>query len=225
MPHSPEVYFYPRSPRGERPSKSEIVPWSLLFLSTLPARGATIDATAMPSNFHISIHAPREGSDFGLCFFFGHELISIHAPREGSDPCRCACCLSLLNFYPRSPRGERHAETRRREWVDLISIHAPREGSDSAEAASRSGQSNFYPRSPRGERLVSPNLYSIVLYFYPRSPRGERLSISWPYSVRALEFLSTLPARGATAVLARAPAHHAISIHAPREGSDWIAAP
>ena len=36
-----DCHFYPRSPRGERPSKSEMVPSSLLFLSTLPARGAT----------------------------------------------------------------------------------------------------------------------------------------------------------------------------------------
>ena len=34
----------------------------------------------------ISIHAPREGSDFSMGFSpFGVENISIHAPREGSD--------------------------------------------------------------------------------------------------------------------------------------------
>ena len=55
------------------------------FQSTLPARGATIDAFFAVLGWHISIHAPREGSDLydvgGLAF--------------------------LVYFNPRSPRGER----------------------------------------------------------------------------------------------------------------------
>ena len=42
----------------------------------------------------------------------------------------------------------------------------------------------------------------------------------WPYSVSASEFLSTLPARGATQDLATDQRVLDISIHAPREGSD-----
>ena len=56
-------------------------------------------------------------------------------------------------------------------------------------------------------------------HFYPRSPRGERLttngSISGDY-----EFLSTLPARGATTRKPDGEGGYTISIHAPREGSD-----
>ena len=33
------------------------------FLSTLPVRGATMPFCVVPQPFHISIHAPREGSD------------------------------------------------------------------------------------------------------------------------------------------------------------------
>ena len=36
-------------------------------------------------NFPISIHAPREGSDFKAPELPEKEFISIHAPREGSD--------------------------------------------------------------------------------------------------------------------------------------------
>ena len=58
----------------------------LLFLSTLPARGAT------------GVH----GAQHGGC------LISIHAPREGSDPTvPLPAAAAAPNFYPRSPRGER----------------------------------------------------------------------------------------------------------------------
>ena len=78
-----------------------------------------------------------------------------------------------------------------------ISIHAPREGSDLWGWPASSATSYFYPRSPRGERL-SPLL---ELYVQPA-------------------FLSTLPARGATAEAQNYKKTLLISIHAPREGSD-----
>ena len=58
---------------------------AVLFLSTLPARGATLALRFRLLFGHISIHAPREGSDYGRRFFAVRCVISIHAPREGSD--------------------------------------------------------------------------------------------------------------------------------------------
>ena len=57
---------------------------------------------------------------------------------------------------------------------------------------------NFYPRSPRGERHPAVvHTIDPAKNFYPRSPRGERPAgdrrFQW-----AGEFLSTLPAWGAT---------------------------
>ena len=57
-------------------------------------------------------------------------LISIHAPREGSDPGRFLHADLLHDFYPRSPRGERHVGRDLTPEEREISIHAPREGSD-----------------------------------------------------------------------------------------------
>ena len=96
---------------------------------------------------------------------------------------------------PQQPGGKRAGRT--------ISIHAPREGSDTTSAARRkkSRENHFYPRSPRGERL----LYG-------------RLAGPTPF-----EFLSTLPARGATLSKSSGCGIMGISIHAPREGSDcWM---
>ena len=170
-----------------------------VFLSTLPARGATRPQcrhhAAGPISIHapregsdlrhggivvppgvISIHAPREGSDINPYTTCGtQQAISIHAPREGSDPCRCSSSRIAWDFYPRSPRGERPGAR--------PDVH---------------GRNHFYPRSPRGERpgtargdwLRNDN-------FYPRSPRGERRFV---WALQTIE----LP----------------ISIHAPREGSD-----
>ena len=105
---------------------------------------------------------------------------------------------------------------------------------------------HFYPRSPRGERLECAIIgFCFLNNFYPRSPRGERRKLSYALYGRE-EFLSTLPARGATQIsrergqvenhfYPRSPRgeRHAgldfvgceidISIHAPREGSDLLA--
>ena len=55
--------FYPRSPRGERPFFWAMYLAGRRFLSTLPARGATRVGDRGDLHFGISIHAPREGSD------------------------------------------------------------------------------------------------------------------------------------------------------------------
>ena len=59
---------------------------------------------------NISIHAPREGSDAVPGTDAKMGTISIHAPREGSDSLVCSLLRRPLNFYPRSPRGERRGQ-------------------------------------------------------------------------------------------------------------------
>ena len=123
------------------------------------------------------------------------------------------------DFNPRSPHGERQQPAARRGQViqfqstlpargatnvpgafsshQGISIHAPRTGSDSATKRRQRPHKHFNPRSPHGERQTGRACASAVMTFQ-----------------------STLPARGATH--ASAPPEHAgaISIHAPRTGSD-----
>ena len=234
--------FYPRSPRGERLTAARIPPSTATFLSTLPARGATmIQPTRVSAVIFLST-LPARGATAPA------------APSPSPSP----------HFYPRSPRGERpgaggggvsapaflstlpargatvrlplagaagfistpaprlgcavHSVLRSdlgcisihapREGSDLaqlvlgavirISIHAPREGSDCQESSARHALCDFYPRSPRGERQGSVNSAKAAWDFYPRSPRGER-----PYD------------------LVTSAWEEGISIHAPREGSDF----
>ena len=126
---------------------------SLIFLSTLPARGATISRIDIKLQPLISIHAPREGSDtkgsnrLYLCFDFYPR--SPRGERQLNPDFNLAI---ILDFYPRSPRGERLCWVARsaKDMLFLstlpargatfagstvilvlpISIHAPREGSD-----------------------------------------------------------------------------------------------
>ena len=171
-------YFYPRSPRGER-RKS--------FRSVRHVRV-------------ISIHAPREGSDHIVRKdAVLPKLISIHAPREGSDiadyfglptykkflstlPARGATRIAPsawrgpMNFYPRSPRGERRTAA----WPG------------------RRSEQNFYPRSPRGERPGHMYYGTIGLLFLSTLPARGATCIRNQRRLVPRGFLSTLPARGAT---------------------------
>ena len=78
-------YFNPRSPWGERrvPGMSCIIP--VIFQSTLPVGGATLRERQRLQSVHISIHAPRGGSDVGGAAKSNH----------------------IYDFNPRSPWGER----------------------------------------------------------------------------------------------------------------------
>ena len=55
--------FNPRSPHGERRLSPFSICSTISFQSTLPARGATSPCPPPQKSPHISIHAPRTGSD------------------------------------------------------------------------------------------------------------------------------------------------------------------
>ena len=214
------------------------------FLSTLPARGAT--GVRVQGGISLQNFYPRSPRGERRLYFgrtLGMTRISIHAPREGSDSPRGWGSGSPRYFYPRSPRGERRVQHARQQITDDISIHAPREGSDTALPRGPARSWNFYPRSPRGERLgqgVDLDDPVVISIHAPREGsdlgdggRGDApmiISIHAPRegsdycaaqgSSSVLEFLSTLPARGATYRLDCELYRLPISIHAPREGSD-----
>ena len=79
-----------------------------------------------------------------------------------------------------------------------ISIHAPREGSDGFLAADLCLVILISIHAPREGSDLNPSCIIFVgSHFYPRSPRGERQPMT-DYQQMMAEFLSTLPARGAT---------------------------
>ena len=168
-------YFNPRSPRGERPKNNY----------------------GHAKMLHISIHAPRGGSDIFITIFstsektfqstlpaggatdfvnpcFADVLISIHAPRGGSDNRNLSLILTLTYFNPRSPRGERHLRARPMR-----------------------GGFNFNPRSPRGERRKVDWILEIFVTFQSTLPAGGATIDCWRVPDPSA-FQSTLPAGGAT---------------------------
>ena len=150
-----QIYFYPRSPCGERPLKlckfkivivisihallaesDPPVPYSITdtrkFLSTLSLRRATLKSP-------IKSHRQKHFYPRSPC---GERLAGPSGP------------AFLFNFYPRSPCGERRPQPPKARVLK-----------------------NFYPRSPCGERQLIAYQSGLLLDFYPRSPCGERHSV------------------------------------------------
>ena len=203
MSHTPcawrFLYFYPRSPRGERHNTAAYPSSTDPFLSTLPARGAT------------------EGSRFRCRVVqFLSTLPARGATGRGLSPTPAG-----TYFYPRSPRGERLMDRFAAGGEGAFLSTLPARGATSSNLDSSSISTDFYPRSPRGERRNGGRDLLCDRHFYPRSPRGERLDAAGVARVgddisihapregsdflrstamrRIWVFLSTLPARGATA--------------------------
>ena len=171
----------------------------MLFLSTLPARGATPAGRRSPSGPGQFLSTlPARGATLHRQGVHrrGHHFYP-RSPR-GERPALHRVGHGPAYFYPRSPRGERLRRALYVEPFHNISIHAPREGSDAGKP---------------------PDCDSTILISIHAPREGSdfaRLFFGLSFS----SFLSTLPARGATDPESLRPRSYWISIHAPREGSD-----
>ena len=169
--------FNPRSPCGERRDLIE------------PCHEAT----------HISIHAPRAGSDDQRAYMdvSGNEFQST-LPVRGATAIGTILLSMAINFNPRSPCGERPVIETDKTEISAISIHAPRAGSDLPRPVCGISPLTFQSTLPvRGATGQSYGTSSTPTDFNPRSPCGERLdTVSSIFAT--LQFQSTLPVRGAT---------------------------
>ena len=169
--------FYPRSPRGERPHPHHSPTHSCL----------------------ISIHAPRVGSDpFKFPSPIQPRTFLSTLPAWGATIPGIPSNIFSVNFYPRSPRGERPAVEqgepgKNQEFLSTL----PAWGATSRPQSSCSSPFSFLstlpawgathrflPRTHRREISIhAPRVGSdqrwqrsdgAEHHFYPRSPRGER---------------------------------------------------
>ena len=153
------THFYPRSPCGERLGNVvvELPMWK--FLSTLSLRRATrspgfgfcrpryfyprspcgerlVNGAGRLDCFGISIHALLAESDQQTAYFFwaGGTFLSTLSLRRAT-PIGTLRTVSVKNFYPRSPCGERPWQRGSRITYVEISIHALLAESDAFSVA------------------------------------------------------------------------------------------
>ena len=146
------AYFNPRSPHGER----RMLRW-LVFNAA-----------------HISIHAPRTGSD-------------------GGKPCTTS---SFTNFNPRSPHGERLIYVDGNDVENKFQSTLPARGA-TVRVADRQESKIFQSTLPARGATITDCLSRTTSRFQSTLP--ARGATTWCSSkLCTAEFQSTLPARGAT---------------------------
>ncbi len=172
------------------------------FLSTLPMRGATRVSWSQSMFRAISIHAPHAGSDIkGIYRLRRDGTISIHAPHAGSD-CKSGGKRDIAAISIHAPHAGSDPTTQSKISAMQISIHAPHAGSDPSPGLTPGGQCPyFYPRSPCGERLPRAWLGEVFLAISIHAPHAGSDAGASGLTRLFMQFLSTLPMRGATAKL------------------------
>ena len=125
-------HFYPRPPRGGRPSTATPCTRRLRYFYPRPPRGGRQWlGRAINGEVLISTHALREEGDMTAspCREV-RRRISTHALREEGDLCGRARFYPGLYFYPRPPRGGRLWHQAADRPQGRISTHALREEGD-----------------------------------------------------------------------------------------------
>ena len=106
------------------------------FQSTLSARRATHTSTDSGHSFSFQSTLSARRATQQFCLLYRYNYISIHALREESDIFKITSVTLIVNFNPRSPRGERQVMPYFNLLYKSISIHALREESDVMEIIS-----------------------------------------------------------------------------------------
>ena len=216
------MYFYPRSPCGERPvPHRDISACHRDFYPRSPCgeRHANLGRHRADNNFYPRSpcgERPETTHQAANGFAF---LSTLSLRRATINPAKQTNVPGY--FYPRSPCGERRRASRQQPAGE-ISIHALLAESDTSSTVIVILRKNFYPRSPCGERQANLQLNQHQRkYFYPRSPCGERPVQIVVIIVYAL-FLSTLSLRRATVRGCFFCVKLLISIHALLAESDAV---
>ncbi len=192
-------YFYPRPPRGGRPSAAGQHAEPDRFLSTPSARRATPRPQKWP---------------------WYKKFLSTPSARRATPPAR-GWRTSYRHFYPRPPRGGRRSTVCWPTASPRSDFYPrPPRGGRQPGLAGRKDISYFYPRPPRGGRRLGQTgrATQFPISIYALREEGDRtLTGKWP---KARAFLSTPSARRATVVGGQVELRGQISIHALREEGD-----
>ena len=110
-------------------------------------KAATIAEYVTKFDYCISIHAAREGGDYGDPIYYDGNYISIHAAREGGDHIHHADAIyNLISIHAAREGGDVQDEIRQDNA--FISIHAAREGGDKMQRMPALCMLDFNPRRP-----------------------------------------------------------------------------
>ena len=198
MSSSGKVYFYPRSPCGERPILDYFSGVMRQFLSTLSLRRAT-------SLTHI-------------IGFLEMVFLSTLSLRRATRA-RLRACLGCFYFYPRSPCGERQAVVDNIVFVPgFLSTLSLRRATSKINARRRVKMISIHALLAESDVVDTLILADPVLFLSTLSLR--RATINIVNKIKGNRFLSTLSLRRATLRVVDGSRSSIISIHALLAESD-----
>ena len=150
---------------------------TMLFLSTLSLRRATINTYHRIFGEGISIHALLAESDETLVprhyqknLFLSTLSLRRATSRSGQNINR-RHKISIHALLAESDQQDKHRQRHERGFLSTLSLRR----ATNRNLTSHCSDNDFYPRSPCGERRESRQLSARpTTYFYPRSPCGER---------------------------------------------------
>ena len=181
--HSLLVYFYPRSPCGERQDEKQAnQSGHCISIHALLAESDEPDGTITDTFFGISIHALLAESDdrYGKPVDVQFVFLSTLSLRRATD--RLQFIRYIIKFLSTlSLRRATHQQGYHQDCQKFLSTLSLRRATGVPLFYNNQCQ-DFYPRSPCGERPSTPAVRSQFIHFYPRSPCGERLSCAWSAS-------------------------------------------
>ena len=154
--------FYPRPPRGGRPLKDDGLVAIKKFLSTPSARRATVGE--VPFTYLVLEFLSTPSARRATGAIHGGETFQWNfypRPPRGGRLETVKTTITGCYFYPRPPRGGRPLHPAMMV-CSLISIHALREEGDATGRHHGTAATDFYPRPPRGGRRINPSQHEAV---------------------------------------------------------------
>ena len=196
-------YFYPRPPRGGRPSitRSIQTPLQKISIHALREEGDT-GTTEKPAPYEDFYPRPPRGGRL--------IILMSHAVSYGFLSTPSARRATLAKFDEKTGLFE------------FLSTPSARRAT-SLQTWENKQFSNFYPRPPRGGRQVYRKLrHSGMGHFYPRPPRGGRLPPQFLLLLPFYDFYPRPPRGGRRGAGRKPTKDELISIHALREEGDAV---
>ena len=215
--------FYPRPPRGGRPSHGRFSPFChAISIHALREEGDSASPLLQKDEKDFYPRPPRGGRRSQRAAHLRLLEISIHALREEGDQRFPSAALRPLKISIHALREEGDLKIVSDMVTELISIHALREEGDRLSRSLFSFTLDFYPRPPLGGR---PGLFCFkgVNILFLSTPSARRATSSHsPRNTEPSDFYPRPPRGGRPKPVDYKKEDIPISIHALREEGDVV---
>mgnify|MGYP004672246759 CR=1 FL=1 len=171
----PPEYFYPRPPRGGRPSSStSLKPVSVISIHALREEGdSSSHSTADHPGSFLSTPSARRATLLYPCHGY-QEGGFLSTPSARRATSRMMSGWRHTAAFLSTPSARRATNVASGLWNGVkISIHALREEGDLPRQCCRKHPDNFYPRPPRGGRRIKSKLDIMGPYISIHALREE----------------------------------------------------